>query len=105
MKTKTLLIATLLGVAAISANAGVRFGVSVTLPSPVIVSTPVVYATPVTPAPVTVIQTIPASPGVDYVWMPGYWAYGTTGRAWVSGAWHYRPAHVVYAHHRVGHHR
>ena len=54
MKTKIFILAALLSVAAMSANAGVRFGISVGLPLPVVVSSPVVYA----PAPVTVVQTI-----------------------------------------------
>ena len=42
MKTKILLLAALLGAAAMSANAGVRFGFSIGLPLPIVVSTPVV---------------------------------------------------------------
>jgi len=102
MKTKMILMAMLVGVAAMSANAGVRFGFSIGLPLPVVVSTPVVCATPVTSAPVTVIQTVPPCPGVDYVWVPGYWSHRTTGRVWVSGAWCHRPVHVVYGHYYSG---
>ena len=98
MKTKMLLLAALVGAAAMSANAGVRFGFSIGLPLPVVVSTPVVCATPVAPVPVTVVQTVPPCPSVDYVWVPGYWSYCTTGRVWMPGAWCYRPAHVVYGH-------
>ena len=97
MKTKMLLIAALLGAAALTANAGVRFSFSFGLPAPVVVSTPVVYATPVTPAPVTVVQTVPTCPGADYVWVAGYWSNQPTGRVWVPGAWQYRLAHVTYA--------
>jgi hypothetical protein len=89
MKIKILLMAALIGAAAMSANAGVRFGVSVGLPLPVVVPTALVCATPVTPAPVTVVETVPACPGVDYVW--------------VSGARCYRPAHVMYGHYYGGH--
>jgi hypothetical protein len=96
MKTKILLVAALVGAAALSAHAGVRFGFSLGLPLPVVVSTPVVCATPVAPAPVAVVQTVPPCPGVDYVWVPGYWSYYPTGRVWVPGAWCYRPIHVVY---------
>jgi hypothetical protein len=84
MKTKIFILAALLGAAAMSANAGVRFGISIGLPLPVVVSSPVVYA------PVTVVQSVPPCPGVDYVWAPGYWSYLPTGRVWVAGAWHYR---------------
>ena len=45
------------------------------------------------PAPVTVVQAVPPCPSVDYVWVPGYWAYYPTGRVWVPGAWCYRPAY------------
>ncbi len=101
MKTKMILLAALFGAAAMSANAGVRFGVSIGLPLPVIVSRPVVYA----PAPVTVGPTIPPCPGVDYVWAPGYWSYLPTGRVWVSGAWHHRAPDNDrgYDHNRVNH--
>ena len=100
MKTKILLLAALLGVAAMSANAGVRFGISIGLPLPIVVSTPVVCA----PAPVTVVQTVPACPDVNYVWAPGYWSYRPTGRVWMSGGWHPRPVHFErgYDHNRGG---
>jgi len=83
-------------VAAVSANAGIRFGISIGLPLPVVVSTPVVCA----PAPVTVVQTVPAGPDVNYVWAPGYWSYRPTGRVWMSGGWHYRPTHIGRGHDR-----
>jgi hypothetical protein len=105
MKTKIFLVAALVGAAAMSANAGVRFGFAIGLPLPAVVSTPVVCATPVTPAPVTVVQTVPPCPVVDYVWVPGYWSYCTTGRVWVSGAWCYRPAHVVRGRYLAGYRR
>jgi len=88
MKTKIFILAALLSVAAMSANAGVRFGISIGLPLPVVVSRPVVYAS----APVTVVQSVAPYPGVDYIWAPGYWSYRPDGRVWVSGAWHYRAA-------------
>ena len=44
-----------------------------------------VYAGPVYAAPVY-------APG--YVWAPGYWSVGATGRAWVPGCWHYRGGYV-----------
>ena len=91
-----LLIATLLGAAALTATAGVRFGVSIGFPAPFVISTPVVYATSVASAPVTAVQTIPPCPGVGYVWTGGYWSNLPTGRVWVPGAWHYRSAYVTY---------
>jgi hypothetical protein len=102
MKTKILLMAALVGAAAMSANAGVRFGVSVALPLPVVVPAPVVCATPVTPAPVAVIETIPACPGADYVWVPGYKSCRATGYVWVPGAWIHHPAPVMYGHYYAG---
>src|SRR5580698_6761441 len=98
MKTKMLLLAALVGAAAMSANAGVRLGFAIGLPLPFVVTTPVVCATPAALAPVTVVQTVPACPGVDYVWAPGYWSYRTAGCSWVPGAWHYRPARIAYGH-------
>ena len=82
MKTKILILAALISAAAMSANAGVRFGISIGLPLPV------VYA----PAPVTVVQTVTPCPGIDYGWAPGYWSYRPDGRVCISGAWHYRAA-------------
>lgn len=29
----------------------------------------------------------PVCPGPDYIWTPGYWAYGDAGYYWVPGAW------------------
>ena len=103
MKTKIFLMAALLGAAAMSANAGVRFGLSIGLPLPVVVMPPVVVATTVPPAPVAVVETVPACPGVDYAWVPGYWSYRTTGYVWSPGAWSHRPAHVAYGHFYAGH--
>jgi hypothetical protein len=96
MKTKMLLLAALVGAAAMPANAGIRLGISLGLPLPVVVSTPVAAA------PVAVVQTVPPCPGVDYVWAPGYWAYYPTGRVWVRGAWCHRPAHAGYGHYHGG---
>ena len=99
MKTKTALIAALFGAAALTANAGVHFGFSIGLPTPVAVSTPVVYTTPL-PAPVTVFQTVPPGSYADYVWVAGYWSNPPTGRVWVPGAWHYRPYRATDANER-----
>src|SRR5208282_4772545 len=94
MKAKIILMAALLGVAAMSANAGVSFGISIGLPLAVVVSTPVVCA----PAPVTVVQTDPACPDVNYVWVSGCWLYRPTGRVWMSGGWYPRPVHYERGH-------
>ena len=98
MKTKMLLLAALIGAAAKSSNAGIRFGVSIGFPPPVVCSAPVA------PAPVTVVQAPLPCPGVGYVWAPGYWSVYPAGRVWVPGAWHYRPAQVVHGHDRGGGH-
>jgi hypothetical protein len=106
MKTKMIkmiLMAALVGAAAMSANAGVSFGLSIGLPLPVVVAPPVVVTTPIAPAPATVVAAVPAGPSVDYVWIPGYWSYRTTGYAWVPGAWCYRPVHVVRGYYHAGH--
>jgi len=105
MKTKILLLAALIGAVAMSANAGVRFGLFIGLPLPVVVAPQVVVATLVAPAPVTVVATVPACPGVGYVWGPGYWSYRTTGYAWVPGAWRYHPVHVANRHFYGGYRR
>ena len=89
MKIKMILMAALVGAAAMSVNAGVCCGVSIGSPLPVVVTTPVVCATTVIPAPVTVVQTVPTCRGAYYVW--------------VSGAWHYRPVHVKRGHFHAGH--
>jgi hypothetical protein len=42
----------------------------------------------VTQAPPTMrVETQPASPGVAYVWTPGYWRWTGTSYVWVSGSW------------------
>jgi len=96
MKTKMLLLAALVGTAALSANAGVRFGCSVGLPLPVVVAAPVACA------PATEVQTVPVCPGAGYVWAAGCWSYRTTGYAWMPGAWSYHPAHAGYGHYYAG---
>jgi hypothetical protein len=83
MKTKLLLTAALIGGAALSAQAGVRFGFSFGLPLPV----PVVVTTPAYPA-----------PGCG--WAPGYWSVSGYSRVWVPGCWQHRPVHVAYGHAR-----
>lgn len=73
-----LLLAALVGAAAMSANAGVRFGVSIGLP--------VVVATPVPPPLPVIVETVPPCPIVGYVWTPGYWTYRANHYVWISGA-------------------
>lgn len=78
-----MLMAALVGAAALSANAGISFNVSVGVP--VVVAPPVVAVTPVPPPPPVVVETVPPCPGVDYVWAAGYWSYRPTGYVWVRG--------------------
>ncbi|MHB1023591.1 MAG: YXWGXW repeat-containing protein [Acidobacteriaceae bacterium] len=37
--------------------------------------------------PMLPIYTQPYCPGPDYIWIPGYWAYGPDGYYWVPGTW------------------
>ena len=37
--------------------------------------------------PVLPVYTQPICPGPDYIWTPGYWAYGQEGYFWVPGTW------------------
>ena len=111
MKTKKLILAAaLIGTVALSAQAGVRFGVAVDVPAPVVVAPQPVY---VAPAPDVAI---PACPGPDYIWAPGYWTVNGYSRVWISGNWQYRYGHYYgrgydrdfhrdYDHDRDWHHR
>jgi hypothetical protein len=45
------------------------------------------------PPPPTPVDTIPAAPTADAVWVPGYWIYG--GRySWMSGHWEIPPPYA-----------
>src|SRR5208282_6440455 len=83
MKTKLILTAVLVGAAAMSANAGVRFGFSIGLPLPVIVTAPVVMA----PAPVEPIM-VPDNyvwDGVEFVGVVGdQYFYLGPGNVWLA---------------------
>jgi YXWGXW repeat-containing protein len=37
--------------------------------------------------PVLPVYVQPICPGPDYIWIPGYWAYGDDGYFWVPGTW------------------
>ena len=114
MKTKTLLLAALVGVAAASAQAGVSWRISIGLPLPVVYSQPVVCAPPVRvraatggvlapcppPAPPVFVQTVPVCPGPDYVWVNGCWSYHPAGYATGYG---FPVNHPVQFQHRVEH--
>ena len=55
----------------------------------------------------------PQAPGDDYLWTPGYWAWGQGGYYWVPGVWVeapyegalWTPGYWGYYHHRYGFHR
>jgi len=40
-----------------------------------------------TPPPPLPVYTQPYCPGPDYMWTPGYWAWGPDGYFWVPGTW------------------
>ena len=42
--------------------------------------------------PVLPVYVQPVCPGPDYMWTPGYWAYGPNGYFWVPGTWVIAPA-------------
>ncbi len=89
MNPKMLIMAVLVGAAAMSANAGIRFGVSIGLPLPLVVTTP--FA----PKPVTGVETVPVCAGVGCVWAAAFGSYRTTGHARAPGAGCRRPVPVV----------
>lgn len=95
MKHKALLLTGLFGLAALSANAGVHWNISIGLPVPVIVSTPC------PPPPVVVVAPPPCRS--DYVWVAGYWAPRPCGQVWVPGGWRPRPVYYAQRHHNQGH--
>jgi hypothetical protein len=59
----------------VSAPAHVDVGVSITVAPPVIP-----------------VYTQPICPGPNYIWTPGYWAWGDDGYYWVPGTWVVAPA-------------
>lgn len=105
MKMKLLLTAALIGAASLSAHAGVFVGVSFGAPrAAVVVRAPrVVVAMPVPVVTAPVVETVPACPGANYVWVPGYWSGYGPARVWVGGCWRPGPAHVVDVHPYHGH--
>lgn len=65
---KGLLLAAVFAAAAVTAFGGIVVSVAI--------------APPVLP-----VYTQPLCPGPDYIWTPGYWAYGDEGYFWVPGTW------------------
>ena len=72
---RTLAPALVLAALPVASFAGVAIGVSINIAPP---------ALPV------YVQ--PAPPGPDYIWTPGYWAWGDDGYYWVPGTWVIAPA-------------
>src|SRR5579863_8679535 len=48
------------------------------------------------PPPLPVYNSIPQAPYPNYMWTPGYWAYGTGGYYWVPGTWVQPPQTGLY---------
>ena len=44
-----------------------------------------------TPPPPIPFYEQPFCPGPDYIWIPGYWDYGSDGYYWVPGMWELAP--------------
>jgi hypothetical protein len=57
-------------------------------------STSIVVTPP--PAPAPQVEVIPASPGPDYIWTPGWWSWNGGAWIWFGGYWGYpvRPGHI-----------
>ena len=54
--------------------------------------------------PVARVEVIPASPGVEYVWTPGYWSWSGSAHVWVAGRYVIPPAgHRVWVAHKWEH--
>jgi len=51
------------------------------------VSSGAVFVSVAIAPPVLPVYTQPVCPGVGYIWVPGYWAYGEFGYYWVPGTW------------------
>ncbi len=51
-----------------------------------------VYVSITTAPPPLPVYVQPVIPGPDYMWVPGYWAWGSFGYYWVPGTWVLAPA-------------
>jgi len=51
-----------------------------------------VYVSITTAPPPLPVYVQPVIPGPDYMWVPGYWAWGTFGYYWVPGTWVLAPS-------------
>ena len=48
------------------------------------------------PPPLPVYNSIPVAPAPNYIWQPGYWAWGAAGYYWVPGTWTMAPQTGLY---------
>jgi len=46
-----------------------------------------------TAPPAPQVEVVPAVPGPDYIWVPGYWGWNGRVWVWVGGRWSVRPWH------------
>jgi hypothetical protein len=54
--------------------------------------------------PAAVVETRPAAPGADYVWIPGYQQWNGTAYVWAPGRWELPPRpHARWVAHRWVH--
>ena len=102
MKSYALLIVAVGGIAAFGAGCVERQVVYVPAP-PGATTGPVV--TDQTPPPPQV-EVVPAMPGPEYVWMPGYWSIGVGGGwVWIGGRYGLPPRpHAVWVRGHWGRH-
>ena len=91
-KTIAILGLAVVGLTAVNANAGIRFGINVgvPIPAPVVVAQPPVYVEPPMPAPI--VETVPVCPTPGYVWVGGNWGWCDNHWVWTRGHWG-PPAH------------
>ncbi|MDE3168937.1 MAG: YXWGXW repeat-containing protein [Acidobacteriota bacterium] len=72
------------------------FGLScLALPTPVSAQVAVGISVRIGP-PALPVYAQPICPGIDYIWVPGYWAWGGDGYYWVPGTWVLAPEPGLY---------
>ena len=88
---------TVVGLAAVNANAGVHVGINfgLPIPAPVVVAPPPVYVQSPMPAPI--VESAPVCPTPGYIWVGGIWGWCDNQWVWTRGHWGppaYRGRHV-----------
>ena len=63
---------------------------TITTPAPAASETTTEIVAPSEP-PALPTEVIPASPGANFVWTPGYWTWSANSWVWVHGSWAARP--------------